>query len=139
MTKLNPKLLLDVIYPIGSVYINVDGTNPGTFLGGTWVALAVGKTLVGLDTSQTEFDTLLKTGGNKYIQDHTHQNIELGGNTMTAWSSSGSGGVFNLASLFQANQPNNNKVNTGGVVGDEKGNSGNLQPYIVVAIWRRTA
>lgn len=91
-----------------------------------------GRTLVGKDTAQTEFDTLLETGGSKYIQDHTHQNIELGGNTLSSWSTTGSGGIFDLSSLFQSNQPNNNKVNTGGVNGDEKGNSGNLQPYAVI-------
>lgn len=28
--------LLNLIYPIGSIYENISNTNPGTFLGGTW-------------------------------------------------------------------------------------------------------
>lgn len=30
------KTLLDMFYPVGSVYISVNSTNPATFLGGTW-------------------------------------------------------------------------------------------------------
>ena len=30
------KSLLDIFYPVGSVYISVNSTNPATFLGGTW-------------------------------------------------------------------------------------------------------
>jgi len=52
--KLNPKLLLDILYPIGSIYINTTGVNPETFLGGTWTSFGTGRCLVGQDTSQTD-------------------------------------------------------------------------------------
>ena len=55
-------------YTIGSIFITTTNTNPGTFIGGTWEAFGTGKTLVGVDTSQTEFNTALKTGGER----HTH-------------------------------------------------------------------
>lgn len=56
---------LNLIYPIGSVYINVsDSTNPGTLLGfGTWSALGAGRMIVGYDSGDTNFDTAGETGG----------------------------------------------------------------------------
>jgi len=58
--------LASTVWPIGSVYIAVVSTNPATLLGfGTWSAFAAGRTLVGLDAGQTEFDTVEETGGAK--------------------------------------------------------------------------
>lgn len=65
-----------VMYPIGSIYTSVINTNPSTYFGGTWSAFATGRTLVGVDTGQTEFDTVEETGGAKThthtINGHTH-------------------------------------------------------------------
>jgi microcystin-dependent protein len=53
-------------FPVGSIFISVDQTNPGSVLGyGTWAAFGPGRTLVGFDNSQTEFDAAEKTGGEK--------------------------------------------------------------------------
>lgn len=53
-------------FPIGSVFIAVVSTNPGTLLGyGTWSAFGAGKVLVGLDSGDTDFDTVEETGGAK--------------------------------------------------------------------------
>lgn len=62
---INNKKLVDLIYPIGSIYISVNNISPATFIGGTWEAFATGRTLVGVDTSQTEFNSVGKTGGAK--------------------------------------------------------------------------
>ena len=35
----NLKEIIDIIYPIGSVYISVNSTNPQSLFGGTWVQL----------------------------------------------------------------------------------------------------
>ena len=61
----SPDIDFDQIYPVGSVYISVNSTNPSTLFGGTWEAFASGKTLVGIDTQQSEFNTVQKTGGEK--------------------------------------------------------------------------
>lgn len=50
--------LLNMVYPVGSIYMSVNNVSPQTFLGGTWQAFGAGRTLVGVDTSQTEFDTV---------------------------------------------------------------------------------
>lgn len=53
-------------WPVGSVYIAIDGTSPATrFGGGTWAAFGAGKVLVGLDSGDTDFDTSEETGGAK--------------------------------------------------------------------------
>jgi microcystin-dependent protein len=53
-------------WPVGSVFISVVPTDPATLLGGgTWARFAQGRVLVGLDESETEFDTVQETGGEK--------------------------------------------------------------------------
>ncbi|MBR6113415.1 MAG: hypothetical protein IKP79_02765, partial [Bacilli bacterium] len=54
-------------YPIGSLYISTTSTNPGTLFGGTWVSFGSGKTLVGVDTNNSKFNTVEKTGGNESV------------------------------------------------------------------------
>jgi len=66
--------LLGTIYPIGCIYISTVATNPNTVFGfGTWAAFGSGKTLVGLDSGDADFDTSEETGGSKTIDiSHTH-------------------------------------------------------------------
>ena len=57
-------------WPVGSVFLSLVDTSPATLLsGGTWVRIAEGKFLVGLDALDTAFDTAAETGGAKT---HTH-------------------------------------------------------------------
>ena len=57
--------LLDIIYPVGSIYISVNNVSPASFLGGSWTSIGAGRTLVGVDTSDSDFNTVEKTGGEK--------------------------------------------------------------------------
>ena len=55
-------------FPVGSVFLAVVSTNPATLLGyGTWAAIAAGRMLVGLDSGDTDFDTVEETGGAKTV------------------------------------------------------------------------
>lgn len=42
--------ILDNVYPVGSIYMNVNSTNPGTLFGGTWEQIQ-GKFLLGMSSS----------------------------------------------------------------------------------------
>ena len=57
--------LLNSIYPIGRGFIDFTNTDYSNYLGFTWERELVGLTPVGLDTTQEEFDTIGKIGGEK--------------------------------------------------------------------------
>jgi hypothetical protein len=140
------------VYPVGSVYISVVSTNPATLLGvGTWAAFATGRTLVGIDAGQTEFDTVEETGGAKThtltsseMPSHTHTITDPGHtHTQTTSATDGASGRADASSggTIYNNVANINS-NTTGITINNTGGGGahnNLQPYIVVYIWKRTA
>lgn len=66
--------IFKLIYPIGSIYLSTSPTNPGTiFTGTSWEAYAQGKTIIGVDTSDSDFNEAEKIGGAKTISlAHTH-------------------------------------------------------------------
>ena len=84
--------LLDVIYPVGSIYMSINSANPSTLFGGTWSLFGAGRTPVCINTSDTDFNTVEKTGGEKTHKltvaetpAHTHSRgtMEIIGNFMT--------------------------------------------------------
>ena len=54
--------LLD-LFPIGAIYLTAGNTNPGTFLGGTWVQIAQGRTLIGVGSLGSDTYAAGATGG----------------------------------------------------------------------------
>lgn len=71
--------MLNTVYPVGSIYMSINNTNPSTIFGGTWVSWGAGKVPVGVNASETEFNSVEKTGGAKthtlttqQIPSHTH-------------------------------------------------------------------
>lgn len=65
--------LLSLVYPVGSIYTSVNNTNPGSFLGGTWVSFGAGRTLIGVSSSDDDFSAAQKTGGAKQVTLSTDQ------------------------------------------------------------------
>lgn len=121
-------------WPIGSIYETTDSGNPASLLGfGTWERFGNGRVTVGQDSTQTEFDTVLETGGAKThtltvaeIPSHSHSYNEPAAAENTG------------ANLIMADvKTRNTGVQTGTTGGG--GAHNNLQPYIVVYRWRRTA
>lgn len=56
--------LINLIYPVGAIYISTNSTSPQTLFGGTWQAIE-GKFLVGADSTYT-------AGGSGGSDKHTH-------------------------------------------------------------------
>jgi len=55
-------------FPIGAVLITRRDENPADYLGyGTWELIGQGRTLVGVDPSDTDFDTVDEEGGSKLV------------------------------------------------------------------------
>ena len=132
--KINPRLLLDVIYPVGSYYETSDTLfDPNTAWGGTWLEDTEGRVLVASDINDSDFDTVGNTGGSKYLQAHSHtagKYDALGINHASV--TSGAGQTALIASGTTATT--HISTNSSGT-----GNSGNLQPYVVIKRWHRTA
>ena len=127
-------------YPVGSIYMNCsNATNPGTLLGfGTWESFGAGRVLVGLDSSDTDFDGAEETGGSKthtlteaQLPSHRHQ---VGSND----SGTGTGGAAgNMELVRDAGTGNGPAVNSS-FTGSGQAHT-IVQPYIVVYMWKRTA
>lgn len=120
-------------YPVGAIYMSTISTNPATLLGfGTWTAFAAGRVLVGFDAGQTEFDTVEKTGGAKT---HALTEAELAPHVHTYLRATGTQLVDGGAqSARHTGETTTNTSSTGSGTAHN-----NLQPYIVVYAWKRTA
>lgn len=146
----NEKIYPHPYYPVGAIYLSVDNTNPTKWFGGTWVQIAKGRTLVGVDTNDADFNTVQKTGGSKTLQKHSHSGSTGTGKTnflrhvgavgtghgynhTVGYASSGYVDVTD-GSFNGANHYHDFTTNEAGT-----GNSGNLQPYFTCYIWCRTA
>lgn len=148
-------------FPVGSVFIAVISTDPSTLLGyGTWAAFAAGRVLVGLDGTQTEFDTVEETGGAKthtlttaempshtHVQDaHNHtQNAHShtqASTTISTGSTSNRLGTNDTSSTAEATGSTTATNQAATATNQNTGGGGahnNLQPYVVVYMWKRTA
>ena len=134
---------LQVIYPLGSIYTSTTSTNPNTLFGfGTWVAFGAGRVLVGNGGSFTAG----ATGGSAdaVVVSHTHDITDAGHThnyvKSTLTGSSGpieNGGEWTVvqATVASVSATTGITINTAGV----SGTNANLQPYVVVYMWQRTA
>jgi hypothetical protein len=120
------------IYPVGSIYMNAtSSTNPATLIGfGTWVAFGAGRVPVGIDSTDTDFDTAEETGGAKT---HTLTVDEMPAHTHSVPNSGSQNNSFDSGTTV-----GNDVTGTSGSTGGGSAHN-NLQPYIVVYMWKRTA
>lgn len=129
------------VWPVGSIYISVVNINPSEYFGGTWEAFGIGRCLVGVDTSQSEFNSVEKTGGSKYLQEHYHdiRFAAYDGNGVTITNYGTGVDVLDITNWNWTKNRQNEK-NSGSNLYTNKegtGTSGNLQPYITVYMWKR--
>jgi hypothetical protein len=142
---------LQALYPVGTIYTTVVSTNPASIFGfGTWVAFATGRTLIGIDTGDTAFDSVEETGGSKdaVLVEHTHA-ISTNGSHTHDTNQDNVNGCYESAGCSGSNV----RLGTGGTrvntkpAGDHthtisstgvSATNANLPPYITVYFWKRT-
>ena len=113
------------IFPVGSIYMSVTNTNPSNSFGGTWVLWGQGRVPIGVDTSQSEFNSVEKTGGTKISTQ-----INTGSSSYGFTTSSQSG--YNDRTLVGSSSY--------GSTHDEKSaDISLLQPYITCYMWKRVS
>ena len=137
-TQTYPPTVIDMIYPVGSIYMSVNATNPGNFFGGTWVEWGSGRVPVGVKSNDANFNTVEKIGGEsthtltvEQMPGHAHNyqftvvpeitGVNLGYGTEAV---GGPGDYSQSMSTYT----------TGGGQAHN-----NLQPYITCYMWKRTA
>lgn len=146
---------LDLIYPVGSIYMSINNTDPSTLFGGTWEQIEDRFLL-----SASSNHPVGTTGGSETvtlsineIPSHTHSGTTagagahshiLGGNTSSVASGSSyarprgySSG--NTETTYDTNVAgaHTHTFTTNGVGGNQAHN--NMPPYIAVYMWKRTA
>lgn len=138
---------LTAVYPVGSIYISTSSVNPGTTFGfGTWTAFAAGRTIIGVGTSDQAFAAAATGGESNHILNvneipsHNHDPFVSNANTGSIYdvrtSASGLGSSHSIGFVSATGTANSLEKtgSTGGGLGHN-----NLQPYIVVYMWQRTA
>lgn len=126
---------LNILYPVGTIYTSVSNANPGLTMGGTWTLFGAGKTLVGVDTTDTDFNASEKTGGEKThtltiteMPSHNHNKLKLrwdtaaGANAVYGSNGTGSGSDRDSESYEGGGLPHNN-----------------MPPFITVYFWKRVS
>lgn len=120
-------------FPVGAIFMSVVSTNPSSLLGyGTWTAFGAGRVPVGVDSGDTDFDTVEETGGEKV---HFLNESELPAHYHSTLSAQSAGSSTNQAN--GAGSATLTEARTGLTGGN--GGHNNLQPYICVYMWKRTA
>ena len=144
-TEFGPDII-DVVYPVGTIFITTSSTNPGTYLTGTtWVAYGEGRVLVGLDAGDADFNSPGETGGTNahaitsaQMPSHAHDIKQFPGYNQSGgvWLSFLTG-QYSALPLRRGGFQNGYYRGTGST-GSTTGHN-IMQPYIVDYLWRRTA
>lgn len=157
--KLDKDDLLDLVYPVGAIYMSVNSTNPGTLFGGTWerlkdrFLLAAGDTFSNGSTGGSkdavvvshnhtqnahnhtppaDFMLFLTANGNVMINGWNRNFPATGGNAYFVYTdNAGADSIIEYRNTSNA-QPT---INYSGVSGTDK----NMPPYLAVYMWKRTA
>lgn len=137
---------LDAVYPVGAIFTTVTAyANSAAVVaaigGTTWVAFGAGKVIIGVDSSDTDFDTVEETGGSKT---HALTTAEMPAHTHTASISSTTDTGNNVNQAGGGRPYMRQGSNNGGLTATTDSTGGGsahtiVQPYITVYMWKRTA
>lgn len=148
--------VINIMYPVGSIYMSVNDVNPSALFGGTWE-----KIQDSFLVATGSYFNLGQSGGSKdaVVVSHTHTQVEHkhtypsneSNNPYKLWGTkSGStepGAQISGSGKYYAATTNNDykwltnmsseqpTINASGVDGTDK----NLPPYLAVNMWKRTA
>lgn len=125
--------ILNMIYPVGSIFISTSSANPATTMGGTWTRYGQGRVLVGVNESDTDFSTAGKTGGEK-----THlQTVEEMPSHTHGFRGGGENNYVRVEPSSTYGYSGNSDKTTNATGGNKPFNI--MQPYITTYMWLRTA
>lgn len=126
------------VYPVGAIYMSVSATDPAKLFGGTWTRWGAGRVPVSVNASDTNFNTVEKTGGAATVAltagqlpAHNHSyTYDTGNGTMTL-NPSTPGSEIAFKTLKSVTGTTGNRGSGAA--------HNNLQPYITCYMWKRTA
>ena len=129
-------------YPVGSIFTTVtayaDSAAVVAVIGGTtWAAFGAGKVLVGVDTGDSDFNTIEETGGDK-TGAHTLTTDEIPAHTHTYDKQGTTTDALSIDDTVRVTA-GNASTNTGSTGGGSAHTHPIVQPYITVYFWKRTA
>lgn len=142
-------------FPVGSIYMSVNSTNPSTFFGGTWVEIQ-GRFLLGRSSSYAAGSQGGEASHKLTSSEMPSHNHTFSGTANSAGSHkhdlkySGFGAASGSTTVPKVNEstPTHNSYDAGththsvsGTIGATGGNAAhnNMPPYLAVYIWKRTA
>ena len=138
----NVDKVVDLIYPVGSIYMSVNSTSPATLFGGTWeqiedtFLLSAGSTYTAGTTGGEATHTLTSSEMPSHRHSHyAHYQWHSGStNTLEA-----NGSIISVDNVSGYAHIDTNQVATASsyVGGGESHN--NMPPYLAVYVWKRTA
>ena len=117
---------LDKVYPVGSIYMSTNATSPATLFGGEWKALDEGRVLIGANSTYPVNSTGGEFEHTLTIDEMPRHNHSI----ITYWTHDGSGQTYD--------QWYGNAAGTTGMTGGSQPHN-NMQPYLAVYMWERTA
>jgi hypothetical protein len=126
------------VYPIGSIYMSVNSTNPSSLFGGTWERFGQGRVVVGVDENQTEFNETGKTGGSKTnMLNQNNLPRNLGTIRIYDINAPGQSNGIDAINMVWSNKYRDSVDNLYNPLSQAAVN--NLQPYITCYMWKRVA
>lgn len=139
--RANKKSILDLTYPVGSIYMSVNNTSPATLFGGTWqqiedtFLLSAGSTYTAGATGGSASVTLTenqlpKIAGDSLANIVGHQAYDTGSGAIS-WDYIGKSG-----SLTSGDNMPFGRIKLS--IGNDEAHN-NMPPYLVVYMWKRTA
>lgn len=125
--------VLDKVYPVGSIYMSVNSTNPKTLFGGTWVQIK--------DRFLLAAGTTYKAGATGGESTHTLTESEMPSHNHAVYTPNDAAADHSAP----GNYPDGTSDSTYYAVGSYTSSAGgggahnNMPPYLSVYVWKRTA